>query len=444
MAEHSEETLVDRRGLIAEPDGNRWDAVLLHQSIDAIANHFEGMAEVERLDAAALDGETTWPAQPFYLFVQLRSHPWSIVLNGKDNWPWDTAKLLAETFGSEVIYTGYEDTSSAWFYTLYRKSTIVESFSAPAGSTLDELNFNGDESEAIFETSVRNSILPADFETAQDFIDAFLIRHDALAMPLFETGDTATPVALRTAADELIEPSDIAGAVLVVFKPDQDVDLQGDIPFTSDDKATLELYEAIRSSSRHRLRKAIAAGANVNARLRKYRYRPLYLALTKPAMLRLLIAAGADVNQSNSGLPDLVRAYRDTSWNRELCKEVITLLTEAGADLNIQTDWGRSILFLACDSDQVQDAAWLIGLGADVNLQDDGGCTPLFIAAAEGHIPMCELLIGRGGDPLIRNARGETAADYARAQIKDRSKLTQPAVEAAAAYVQSVIDARQR
>jgi quinoprotein dehydrogenase-associated probable ABC transporter substrate-binding protein len=174
---------------------------------------------------------------------------------------------------------------------------------------------------------------------------------------------------------------------------------------------------------------------------------PLHHALiqSSPAMVELLIAHGADVNQRDRDgwTPLMSAAYTDGATN-------IKVLAAHGADPNAVSaqnftplgiaaqyrkdkaamalleagaDPGRSIgeagytpLMLASANGAQALVQVLIKRGADVNAGNAGGVTALMMAAANGRPETVELLVRAGANVQAKTERGDTALSIARAK----------------------------
>ena len=85
--------------------------------------------------------------------------------------------------------------------------------------------------------------------------------------------------------------------------------------------------------------------------------------------------------------------------------EIIDALLKNGADPNIKTDDGRTLLYLAVNSENVKCVKTLLDAGANPNLRNDDICnyTPLTAACEIVNLEMIELLLSVGADPNIYN-----------------------------------------
>ncbi len=125
-------------------------------------------------------------------------------------------------------------------------------------------------------------------------------------------------------------------------------------------------------------------------------------------LVKLLIAAGADVNKANKyGNTPLYRA----AWNGHT--ECAKLLIAAGADVNKADKFGETPLYCAADKGRTECVKLLIAAGADVNMADEDGLTPLHLAAYNGHTECVKLLIDARADVNKADKFGETPLYWA-------------------------------
>jgi len=111
---------------------------------------------------------------------------------------------------------------------------------------------------------------------------------------------------------------------------------------------------------------------------------------------------------------------------REKCSKVEALLS-SGADVNVAGSKGWTPLMQAVEMENPAIAQLLLDRGADVNRPGDQGYTPLHIAVdisidgtiqTGGHpgeepTEIIEILLMRGASLFARDAKGETALDWA-------------------------------
>jgi ankyrin repeat protein len=93
-------------------------------------------------------------------------------------------------------------------------------------------------------------------------------------------------------------------------------------------------------------------------------------------ILKQLLAHGGSVNDRYApGKPHFV------SWGR-CCPDMLEVLLDNGADVNMRTDEGRTALMQAAAYGSVKTVRFLLTRGADRNLQDNEGRTALDLAQA--------------------------------------------------------------
>jgi ankyrin repeat protein len=98
--------------------------------------------------------------------------------------------------------------------------------------------------------------------------------------------------------------------------------------------------------------------------------------------------------------------------------EIARMLIEAGADVNEAATNATKVAVIhsAAAAANLEIVRLLIEKGAHVNVAQEGGFTPLHEAAAQGNRALAELLIQAGADLAAKTTDGQTAADIADAR----------------------------
>ena len=78
--------------------------------------------------------------------------------------------------------------------------------------------------------------------------------------------------------------------------------------------------------------------------------------------------------------------------------ELVRLLIQKGADVNLKNNYGFTPLHIAADKNQIEIGKILIEAGADLNAVSRYQTTPIFNAIEKGNIGFVELLIQKGAD----------------------------------------------
>jgi len=108
-------------------------------------------------------------------------------------------------------------------------------------------------------------------------------------------------------------------------------------------------------------------------------------------MVKLLIDSGADVGKRDAAGQSLV--MEATSH-----PEVLKLLIDAKADVNIPNEYKMAPLAVAAEQGQMESVKMLLAAGAKVNARNPYGGTALQVAVLRGYKDLVKLLIDAGAD----------------------------------------------
>jgi ankyrin repeat protein len=190
-----------------------------------------------------------------------------------------------------------------------------------------------------------------------------------------------------------------------------------------------ELFSAIKANNLDRVRNALVAGANVNAR--QDWQTPLIVACKKghPAIVNHLLANGANVKLADKeGWTALTRAIEnypgsfEHEENRRNIEQVIERFIELGADVNAVTSTGITPLIMTCSRSSyhyqytangygfgpvaIHIVRYLVAHGAMVNNMDNERRTALYNAAECDNTAVVRYLLENGADPNIVKENG--------------------------------------
>lgn len=179
--------------------------------------------------------------------------------------------------------------------------------------------------------------------------------------------------------------------------------------------ATDALWAAIDAGDDDAAGRAIEDGAELEARGGDNDATPLIQATKKnlPAIARVLIDAGADVN-AKDGMQDSAFLYAGA----EGLDEILTLTIEAGADPASTNRYGGTALIPASEHGHVSTVKILIAAGVPVDHVNNLGWTAMHEAiilndGGPDQVETVRLLLEAGADPDITENDGRTSRELA-------------------------------
>ena len=91
--------------------------------------------------------------------------------------------------------------------------------------------------------------------------------------------------------------------------------------------------------------------------------------------------------------------------------EALKTLVEAGADVNVKSQDGVTILMIASGKGHTEIVESLLEAGADVNVKDEDGDTALIFASRWGHTEVVKALLEAGADASNIDLNGASKKD---------------------------------
>ena len=190
------------------------------------------------------------------------------------------------------------------------------------------------------------------------------------------------------------------------------------------------LQQAVEAGDLERVRAALAAGADCNAR-NADGATVLMLAAHAGGLdiVRALIAAGADVNATDErGWGALLKAVYNADLDRGFA-DVVAVLIEAGAAIEAPIAYGIRPLMLAAGYGETAVVQTLLDAGADVLARNDGGLTALMMVKEKFYVDVINLLheaerdAGVGeGSCSTKNAPGSNVVTFLKPAARDPNR----------------------
>ena len=152
------------------------------------------------------------------------------------------------------------------------------------------------------------------------------------------------------------------------------------------------------------------AGADFNALDAKHRT-PLSIAITAnlPKTVKAILDQGANANQeawseiTDTESPPVMIAAKEGRV------EMLKVLVDAKADVNLRSADGSTALTVAANNTQWAAVNFLLDHGADVNTQDAKGTSALIAATAAGDVHEVATLLDHGANPKLTDKGGLAA-----------------------------------
>lgn len=175
-------------------------------------------------------------------------------------------------------------------------------------------------------------------------------------------------------------------------------------------RGTTALQEAVRLNHLPLVQYLLATGADVH-KLGKDGRTIIIDAVSenvRPEIIETLLKAGADANVTDEkGQNAVLLAMKHKNI------EIMKLLKEYDADLNIKQPNGESLLNYAINKEMPTEiVTLLISGGADVNATDVDGSLPLIKAIEQNNIELLQQLLDADADVHKTDERGENALSY--------------------------------
>lgn len=196
----------------------------------------------------------------------------------------------------------------------------------------------------------------------------------------------------------------------------------------------MDLYEAAKNGDVKNVKLLLSQGVDPN--FSKNGIPALYAAVqlsnttSSLEIVKILIDAGADVNMyTKSGYTPLVTASERSNSTSSL--ETVKLLLDSGAEINAKTSIGNTALMFAVRNSRIKSSLetvkLLIDRGADINAKDNNKNTSLMIACKFSNdtssLETVKFLLDRGVNINDKNIEGQTALTFAVTSSNTTSSL---------------------
>lgn len=190
------------------------------------------------------------------------------------------------------------------------------------------------------------------------------------------------------------------------------------------------LHHAIEKGDSKMVKILLDLGSDVN-KLTSDGESPLFLALSHPSIVKLLVKSGANIHQKIDDMNYLVFADNLDS---------LKYLVKAGLSPNEQDESGNTVIFY---TDNPQKLEKLVELGANVNHQNVENQTALF---STENLQKIQTLLSLGADPFLKDNQGKNVLEYLQEQypIGTRYEEIQQTMDLLAQTMSNILDELQK
>ncbi len=172
-----------------------------------------------------------------------------------------------------------------------------------------------------------------------------------------------------------------------------------------------EWFFAIRANDARRMEALLARGFDPNSIEPQLFDTSLIVAIRHKASKAIDLLLSLDTLDIDAQSRNGDTALMIAAWLSDTSTAIA--LIDKGAEINRP---GWTALHYAAASGSVEIIRRLLEESAYIDAESPNGTTPLMMAARGGRRDALTLLLEEGADPVLRNERGMTAADFARAQ----------------------------
>jgi len=107
----------------------------------------------------------------------------------------------------------------------------------------------------------------------------------------------------------------------------------------------------------------------------------------------------------------------------EVVKSGMAMILGKGFDPNTSTNDRKTVLHIALEHSQIENAELLLAHGAEPHLQDKDGVMPMHLAASLGIMPVVQMMVERGADINLADDHGRSSILYALQQGNEEVAL---------------------